>query len=99
MPIYAYLCVITHFLKYAMVPQAVQATSLVPYPQLQGYSNLLGICKDFSVSYLLDTTLDNNRFKHLGCCIECPCQDSNWDINILSRMRCLMRHSDLFLVL
>ena len=42
------------------------ATSIcVPYPQLQGYSNLLGNYKDFFISYVLDMTLDNNMFKHL----------------------------------
>ena len=35
----------------------------VPYPQLQGYSNLLGNRKDFFISYVLDMTFDNNSFK------------------------------------
>ena len=44
-------------------------TVVVPYPQLQGYSNLSGNCKDFSISYVLEMMLDNNTFKHLDHCV------------------------------
>ena len=37
----------------------------VLYPLLQGYSNLLGNRKDFVISYVLDTMLDNNTFMGL----------------------------------
>ena len=47
-------------------PKAAQATSVcVLYPQLQGYSNLLENRKDFLISYVLDVTLNNNKFKSL----------------------------------
>ena len=48
--------------------EAIRAV-IVPYPQLQGYSNLLGNSKDFFISYVLDKTLDNNMFKRLDHCV------------------------------
>ena len=47
-------------------PKAARATSVcVLHPQLQGYSNLLENCKDSLISYVLDVTLNNNKFKSL----------------------------------
>ena len=37
------------YCKQVMVPKAAQAISFAPYPQLQGYSNLLGNRKDFFI--------------------------------------------------